>query len=76
MKAKEARHLIGSAYASLKALEDSGYWPLVTPNPSSTEDKLIKSIERAGQALLDADYYHALLYGRTPEMEVSTKKNN
>ena len=72
MKAKEARQLIGSAYANIQALRANGYWPLVTPNPSSTEEKLIESIRRAERALADADLYHAMLYGRRPEFEVSS----
>ena len=72
MKAKEARHLIGSAYENLKTLELFGYWPLVSPNPSSTEEKLVESINEAKKALERADLYHAMLYGRRPEFEVSS----
>lgn len=71
MKAKEARKLINSAYANIQALRANGYWPLVSPNPSSTEEKLIESIQKVEKALLDADLYHAMLYGRRPEIEVS-----
>lgn len=71
MKAKEVKQMITSAYGNLMDLEKRGYWPLISPNPSSTEEKLIDSIKDAMEALLRVAYYHELRYGSMPEIDVT-----
>lgn len=67
----DVNKMLYDALGLLETVKHSGYWPFASPNPSSTEARLKKSIESASENIRSALVLDNILFGNTnrPRME-------